>query len=271
MNGARSETAPPLRVLGPVFFHWSAERLADFYAGIADEAPVDVVHVGEVVCVKRLPLVEHALAAAIERLEAAGKQVVLSAPILMAGARESEVGHQLARSRDYLVEANDLSAVAELEGRPFVAGPTVNTYNEETAACLAGLGARRVCLPPELPSGAVGDIARRSSGIAIEAFVFGHLPLAISARCYHARAYGLTKDGCRFVCGDDPGGLPVRTVDRQPFLRVNGVQTLSDAPADRLADVPALAAAGVAAFRVSPVAEGTTAALERLTRILAEG
>lgn len=267
----RDSKAAPLSVLGPVYFHWPAARLADFYAEIADEAPVDVVHVGEVVCAKRLPLVEQALAEAVERLESAGKKVVLSAPILASDARSVEVSRRLAEQCDYVVEANDLATAAAMEGRPFVAGPTVNTYNEETAACLAGLGATRICLPPELPAEAVTEIARRACGVAVEAFVFGHLPLAISARCYHARAYGLTKDGCRFVCGDDPGGLPVRTMDDQPFLRVNGVQTLSDAPADRLADVPALAAAGVAAFRVSPLPQGTAAVLARLARTVAGG
>lgn len=32
--------------LGPVFFHWSNDRLRDFYRRIADEAPVDRVHIG---------------------------------------------------------------------------------------------------------------------------------------------------------------------------------------------------------------------------------
>lgn len=35
--------------------HWPADRLADFYRRIADEAPVDRVHIGEVVCGKRMP------------------------------------------------------------------------------------------------------------------------------------------------------------------------------------------------------------------------
>ena len=38
--------------LGPVLFNWSPDRLRDFYARIADEAEVDRVHLGEVVCGK---------------------------------------------------------------------------------------------------------------------------------------------------------------------------------------------------------------------------
>ena len=54
-----SSAAAPVRLeltLGPLFFHWSAAEIGDFYARIADEAPLDRVYVGEVVCGKRAPL-----------------------------------------------------------------------------------------------------------------------------------------------------------------------------------------------------------------------
>ena len=38
--------------LGPVLYNWQPERWRDFYFRIADEAPVDRVAVGEVVCSK---------------------------------------------------------------------------------------------------------------------------------------------------------------------------------------------------------------------------
>lgn len=41
--------------MGPVLFHWPVETLRDFYFHIADEAPVDNVCLGEVVCHKRAP------------------------------------------------------------------------------------------------------------------------------------------------------------------------------------------------------------------------
>jgi hypothetical protein len=53
-------------------------RWRDFYFRIADEAPVDAVYFGEVVCSKRAPLTEAHLQDAAERLRAADKQVVLS-------------------------------------------------------------------------------------------------------------------------------------------------------------------------------------------------
>ena len=83
-------------------------------------------------------------------------------------------------------------------------------------------------------------------------WAFGRLPLAISARCYHARIHGLAKDSCQFVCGQDPDGLPVDTLDGERFLAVNGVQTMSHTYADLVGDLDALARAGIRSLRLSP-------------------
>ncbi len=45
----------PELTLGPILFHWPAEQKLDFYARIADEAPIDTVYLGEVICSKRSP------------------------------------------------------------------------------------------------------------------------------------------------------------------------------------------------------------------------
>jgi collagenase-like PrtC family protease len=76
--------------------------------------------------------------------------------------------------------------------------------------------------------------------------------LALSARCYHARAHGRTKDTCRFVCENDPDGLVLATLEGQPFLVANGVQTLSWEYLNLAQEIPALKAAGVTRFRLSP-------------------
>ena len=39
--------------MGPLLFHWAPDRIRDFYSRIADEAPVERVYLGEVVCGKR--------------------------------------------------------------------------------------------------------------------------------------------------------------------------------------------------------------------------
>ena len=95
-------------------------------------------------------------------------------------------------------------------------------------------------------------LAPQAGEVALEVWAFGRVPLAISARCYHARLHGLTKDSCQFVCGEDPDGLAVDTLDGERFLAVNGVQTLSDACINLIDDLPSLIAAGVRSFRLSP-------------------
>ena len=82
--------------------------------------------------------------------------------------------------------------------------------------------------------------------------MFGRLSLALSARCYHARAHGRTKDSCQFVCENDPDGLELRTLDGSPFLIVNGIQTLSQDYLNLIGELPELGALGVSRFRLSP-------------------
>ena len=238
--------------LGPVLYHWAPERWRDFHYRIADEAPVDTVVVGEAVCSKRTPFKQDYISAVVERLEAAGKRVLHASLILVSLPRERRQTRELMEAKEAEVEINDLSCLASLGARAFAVGPFVNVYNEGTAEFLARRGATRICLPPELPLPAVTAIAAALPQLAVEVFAFGKVPLAISARCYHARAHKLTKDNCRFVCEQDPDGMSVKTLDGAGFLSVNGVQTLSHVSASLLRDIPALRAAGVASLRLSP-------------------
>lgn len=240
--------------LGPVLFNWQPERWRDFYFRVADEAPVDVVHVGEIVCAKRAPFLAEHFPTVIERLAAAGKEVVLSSPALVTTERERQAVREMIEASEITVEANDIGALAYLGGRPHTIGPLVNVYNESAIAWMAGNGATRLCLPPELTRDALralaGEAARQS--VALEVMVFGRLPLAISARCYHARAHGLHKDGCQFVCGQDDDGMRVDTLDGEAFLAVNGTQTLSYTYNALLPELGDLQAMGIRRFRLSP-------------------
>ncbi len=236
--------------LGPVLFNWSPEKWRDFYFRIADEAPVDNVCVGEVVCFKRAPFFDPVIADVVERLAAAGKQVVLSTLALIMDDREMD-GVRAIAAGDLLVEANDLSAVALLAGRPHAVGPFINTYNEGTVAFLARRGAVRVSLPGELPAKSIAALAA-AGGPELEVQVFGRLPLAISARCYHARLHNLHKDGCQYVCAEDPDGLDLDTLDGDPFLAVNGTQTLSHTYCNLVGEVLEMQDMGIGHFRLSP-------------------
>ncbi|KIL99615.1 putative protease [Paramagnetospirillum magnetotacticum MS-1] len=244
-------TSIPKLTLGPVLFNWKPEALRDFYFRVADEADVDSVHVGEVVCSKRTPFFEPFIPEVVERLAGAGKEVVLSSLALIMSDREIAQARELAQTDGILVEANDISVAAQMNGRPFVAGPLLNIYNEGTLASLAAMGAVRVCLPAELSADAVACLAA-STAMEVEVQAFGRLPLAISARCYAARARNLSKDGCQYVCADDPDGMAVETLDEVPFLAVNGTQTMSYHTMDLLGDVRGLAARQIQRFRLWP-------------------
>lgn len=256
--------------LGPVLFNWPTPTWADFYARIADEAPVERVVVGEVVCSKRSPFRTDALPGVIERLERGGKEVVLATLALPTLKREVTEIVDIAQSGGHLIEVNDFTALAAIAGRPHIGGPFLNVYNEDTLAELAGLGTLSVCLPPELPLGSIADIASRRGGTEIEVLAFGRAPLAVSARCYHARAHGLAKDACKYVCEQDPDGLLVETLDGTAFLAVNGIETLAAGVTVLAEEVAELARARVASLRISPHSCDMVAVI-RAYRELADG
>jgi len=235
--------------LGPVLFNWPVGRWVDFYARIADEAPVDRVCLGTVVCSKRQPFRDEVILDVVDRLERGGKEVVYATLALPTTKREVRAIKEMIEA-GYLIEANDIATVQLLNGRHHVIGPFLNIYNEATLALHVKLGATRVCLPPELPLASIRLIAKGND--AVEVFAFGRAPLALSARCYHARAYGVSKDACQFVCERDADGLDVLTLDNAPFLAVNGVQTLGYAITAAARQIAELRAAGVVSLRLSP-------------------
>lgn len=237
--------------LGPVLFNWQPEKWRDFYFKIADEADVDTVNIGEMVCSKRTPFFEPYMAEVAERLMAGGKEVVFSTLSLIMTKREMEGVRDLTGAEDFFVEANDISAASLLAGRPHAIGPMVNVYNEGTLAFLVRQGATRISLPGELPKESLKALAA-STDVELEVQVFGRLPLAISARCYHARSRGWSKDSCQYACGDDWDGMDLETIDGDPFLAVNGTQTMSYSCCNLGAELPELMDMGIRRFRISP-------------------
>jgi collagenase-like PrtC family protease len=240
--------------LGPVLFNWQPEKWRDFYFRIADEAPVAAVYLGETVCSKRAPLIEPYYEVVADRLSAAGKTVVFSTLSEVVSKLDRKLADQICTTEDFLVEANDGSALLPLQGRPHHIGPLMNVYNERTVAFLAGKGAQNFCLPAEMPAAAIATLCQsvRELDATIEVQVFGRQSLALSARCYHARAHGRTKDSCRFVCENDSDGLELNMLDGRPFLVVNGIQTLSYEYLNLIHEVPELRTMGVTRFRLSP-------------------
>ena len=238
--------------MGPVLFNWSAETWRDFYFRIADEAEVDSVCVGEVVCSKRQPFFAPHLAAVIERLERGGKEVAISVLSLIMAPRELKDLRAVAEDSTLYVEANDMAAVSLLKDRTFAVGPMINVYNEGTLQALERMGANRISLPGELPRESLTVLAEAATTAELEVQVFGRLPLAISARCYHARHRGLSKDSCQYACAVDPDGMSLETLDGEEFLAVNGTQTLSHSAVNLIAELVDLQALGINRFRLSP-------------------
>jgi len=189
----------------------------------------------------------------LERLQRGDKQVIFSTLALIMSKPEMEQIIELSENTNLLIEANDIGTAALLSGQPHVIGPFVNVYNEGTLEYLANKGAVRISLPWELPSESLTALAK-SATAELEVQVFGRIPLAISARCYHARAHGLHKSKCQFVCADDLNGMNVDTLDGKSFLAVNGCQTLSHTICNLLSELDGLQRLGINTFRIWPQA-----------------
>lgn len=255
--------------LGPLLYYWPREAVLQFYASVAD-APVDRVYLGETVCTRRHEIRHAQWLEIAQMLRDAGKEVVLSTPVLVESDTDIAWMRRACDQHDYLVEANDLGAVRRMAGRPFVGGPHLNAYHADTLAWLAGLGAVGCVAPVEMDGATLAALAAaRPAGTHLEAFVWGRLPLAFSARCFTARHHRLHKDSCEFRCMDYPDGLVAATGEGQPFFTLNGVQTQSASCLDLCAEAPAMARMGVGMLRVSPHASGTLAVVEQLAAIRA--
>ena len=263
--------------VGPLLYLWERERVFDFYAEIA-ESPADIVYLGETVCAKRHNLRFDDWVALGHMLAKRGKEVVLSTLALLEA--ESEVGQltRVCKNGEFLVEANDTGALDVLQenGLQFVTGPSMNVYSGRTLAWLQQVGLVRWVPPVEMSGEQIARViaevrACGGSTPEVELFAYGRMPLAYSARCFTARAHGLTKDTCGFVCGRYPEGIPADTQEGQPLFTLNGIQTQSGVVANLLRLWQEASAAGVGVLRVSPRPIGTGEVLSRVHAALNAG
>jgi len=241
--------------LGPVLYYWSREELYAFYEEAA-EMPVEIIYLGETVCSKRRSLkTEEWLDLASRLARESGKQIVLSTLSLLEAESEMLTLRRLCENGSLLVEANDLAAVQVLSrlGVPFITGPTVNIYNPYTLEVLAGKGLKRWVMPIELSAETLRQmLAGGPEELECELFAYGRMPLTLSARCFTARSHNLPKDDCRYKCLDYPEGRLLTTQEKQPFLVLNGIQTLSALTCNLLPELPELSRLGVDILRISP-------------------
>jgi len=250
-------------------YYWSRDDLFAFYESIAD-TPVDIVYLGETVCAKRRSLRLDDWLALGARLADAGKQVVLSSLALIEAESELKALRRLCDNGRFLVEANDMAAVHMLAGKTeFVAGPFVNIYNQQTLAVLARLGLRRWVMPVELSRDTLAAMqTQRPDSVETELFAFGRLPLALSARCFTARAHKLPKDDCQFRCIDYPDGMLLSTQEDRHFLALNGIQTQSAQTYSLQRELDDARMLDVDVLRISPQSRHTGAIIRAFAEVL---
>ena len=249
--------------IGPCLFDWGKGGTRDFYRRMAFETEADILYIGEVVCSKRFHLVPEELAKLVDELQSSGKQIVLSTlGLIMSEGEQQELRElaQLARERSLLLETNDMAGIGVGEGQPLVAGPHINTYNPETLTFLQRVGVVRVVMPVELSGKAIAGIhqGRGAGKLETEVFAYGRLPLTFSARCYTARVFKLPKANCQYKCGDYPDGMVMKTQEKEEFLAINGIETMSDRVFNLVGEVDPMREMGVGIVRLSPQSQNMT-------------
>ena len=256
--------------LGPLSYFWPRADVLAFYDAVA-QAPVDVVYVGEAVCARRRELKLDDWIGIAQRLEAAGKEAVLTTLPLIEAEADLRALRTIAGERRFRVEANDWSAVrvlASAGATGFVAGPTLNLFNAHALAVARDAGATRWVAPYEMSGDALAEVVAAAPGIECEVLAHGRVPLAWSARCFTARHYDLQKDQCEFRCLGRGDGLPLATQDGTPFLVLNGIETQSAHVQSLAGDLPGLVARGVDVVRVSPAGTDALAVVATWRRLL---
>ncbi|MEJ2611767.1 MAG: U32 family peptidase [Candidatus Thiodiazotropha sp.] len=264
----------PKLSLGPILYYWSRDDLFDFYAQAA-QMPVDIIYLGETVCSKRRSLnTQDWLDIATRLSEQTDKEVVISTLALLEAESELKTLRRICENGRFTVEANDIGAVQILSKSklPFITGPSINIYNPMTLKFLASKGLTRWVLPIELGKNTLQQIQNQlPEGVETEVFCYGRMPLALSARCFTARSHNLPKDDCQYKCIDYPDGRLLSTQEGDPFLALNGIQTVSAKSCNLLPEMDTLKSMDVDVLRISPQSTFTNHIVDAFHHALLDG
>ncbi len=255
--------------LGPVLWYWPTETLENFYQQAA-RSSADIIYLGEAVCSKRRATSYADWMTLARELAPSGKQVVLSTLALLQSPSELKELKRYVENGEFLIEANDIGTVNMAAERhlPFVAGPTLNVYNAETLQLLVKEGMTRWCMPVEMSRDWLLQLLQQCEerGIRqqfqVEVLGYGHLPLALSARCFTARSENRAKDACETCCIKYPEGRRVLSQEGQQVFVLNGIQTMSGYCYNLGNDLPGMHR-WVDCVRLSPQDSGTLAEIDR--------
>lgn len=181
--------------LGSVLYYWSKETLIQFYQQ-AINSSADIIYLGETVCNKRRQMQVADWLELAKEITLHGKQVIISSLSLLQNAAELRQIAKLVDNGEFLVEAHDFGVVNQLieQKIPFMAGYGLNCYNAYALRLLYRQGMIRWCLPIELSRDWLQDLLYQCEQLGfrhkfeVEVFGYGHLPLALSARCFTARS-----------------------------------------------------------------------------------
>jgi len=220
--------------IGPMLYYRPKLEVEEFYQAAANSS-ADIIYLGETVCSKRREMKFKDYLALAQELTLVGKQVVLSSMALLEAPSELNELKRIASNGEFLVEANDLGAVQYLKeaNQPFVCGYGINCYNAHTLKFLLGQGMQRWVMPVELSKTWLEQLLEQCDDLGIrgqfvvEVTGYGHLPLALSARCFTARSLNRPKDDCQLCCIDYPQGRLIDSQEGQGLFVLNGIQTLS--------------------------------------------
>jgi len=242
----------PKLSLGPVQYYWDRETVFDFYK-LIEKTKIDIVYLGETVCSKRKLIKRDDWLEIAHKLQASGKDVVLSSMTLIEANSELATLKRLCSNLEFMIEANDIAAVQLLTGKSFTTGPAINIYNPQTLKVLSKQGLKRWVFPVELSKKSLADMQKeKPKNIETEVMVYGRLPLAYSARCFTARSHNLPKDDCQYRCIDNPDGLLLSTQENEKFLVLNGIQTQSAKTSNLISEIDQLINLNVDILRINP-------------------
>jgi len=218
--------------IGPVLWYWPTDTLEHFYQRAA-ESNADIIYLGEAVCSKRRATSFAQWMEMARMLAGSGKQVVLSTLALLQSPSEVKELRRYVENGEFLLEANDIGTVNMAAERqlPFVAGPTLNVYNAQALQLLHKEGMTRWCIPVEMSRDWLIQLLQQCESVRdrfeVEVLGYGHLPLALSARCFTARSEHRAKDDCQTCCINYPTGRRVLSQEGQQVFVLNGIQTMS--------------------------------------------